>query len=90
MKARGTGATRVTTKGQVVIPKEIRSHLGWHPGTRLRVETQDQSVTLRAAGRATARAWLEDIAGCVAKGDPLGDLEAEHLQELKADARRRS
>jgi len=90
MKLRSTGTTCITTKGQIVIPKDIRSRMGWNPGTRLQIETRGESVTLRPVNGDTARAWLDDIAGCVVKGDPLGDLEKEHREEVKADARRRS
>jgi AbrB family looped-hinge helix DNA binding protein len=83
--------TRLTTKGQVVIPQPIRSRLAWKPGTRLRVvaDEKDRSVTLSLEGRAHPSAWLGDIAGCVRRGDPVADLEAEHRTEVERDARRR-
>ena len=90
MKNRNTAATRLTTKGQVVIPKTIRNSLGWKPGTALRVDVDGGAVTLRPVTRGTAQAWLEAVAGCVEQGDPIADLEAEHRAEIERDALRRS
>jgi AbrB family looped-hinge helix DNA binding protein len=39
--------TKVSAKGQVVIPKAVRDELAWPEGTRLRVETVGGAVTLR-------------------------------------------
>ena len=45
-------ATRVTSKGQVTIPKRVRDHLGIAPGHRIDFElTQDGKVTLRRVGQ---------------------------------------
>ena len=82
--------TRLTTKGQVVIPKMIRGRLGWPPGTRLRVETDGERVTLHPIRRSSVAAWLEDISGSLTRRDPLSDLEAEHRAEVARDARRRT
>jgi AbrB family looped-hinge helix DNA binding protein len=90
MGSKNTAATRLTTKGQVVIPKSIRGTLGWRAGTRLRVTSDGNVVTLRAAQRSAGAMWLSEMAGCVHNGDPVGDLEAEHLREVQADARRRT
>jgi AbrB family looped-hinge helix DNA binding protein len=40
--------TTVSTKGQVILPKEIRDTLGWKPGTRLAVEKTAKGVELKA------------------------------------------
>jgi AbrB family looped-hinge helix DNA binding protein len=89
MRSRSTAATRLTTKGQVVIPKSIRGALGWRSGTRLRVDADGDVVTLRPVHKSSAATWLSEVAGCVRTGDPVGDLEAEHRREVLADARRR-
>jgi AbrB family looped-hinge helix DNA binding protein len=39
--------TKVSAKGQVVIPKSIREELDWSAGTRLQVEKVGGAVTLR-------------------------------------------
>jgi AbrB family looped-hinge helix DNA binding protein len=87
--AKTYAATRLTTKGQVVIPKTIRSALGWRAGTRLRVEADGSMVKLVLARPGNAASWLKEVAGCVREGDPVADLEAEHRREVEADANRR-
>lgn len=39
--------SRVTSKGQVTIPKEIRDELGIQPGDELRFEATEEGVVLR-------------------------------------------
>lgn len=40
--------TKVSAKGQIVIPKSVRDELDWPAGTRLEVERIGGAVTLRA------------------------------------------
>jgi AbrB family looped-hinge helix DNA binding protein len=40
--------TRVSTKGQVILPKAIRQQRRWEPGTRLVVEDTPDGVLLKA------------------------------------------
>lgn len=39
--------TKLSDKGQVVVPKAARDRLGWGPGTDLEVIETDDAVTLR-------------------------------------------
>nr|WP_277998886.1 AbrB/MazE/SpoVT family DNA-binding domain-containing protein [Moorella sulfitireducens] len=39
--------TKLSSRGQVVIPKEIRELLGWETGDHLAVEVQGETVILR-------------------------------------------
>jgi AbrB family looped-hinge helix DNA binding protein len=78
-------ATRVTSKGQVVIPKPVREQLRWVSGTELAVEVvADGAVrlTLLEAGNP-----IDLLYGCLKDlpRDPLADLEAEHQAEIEAD-----
>ncbi|HUI44041.1 MAG TPA: AbrB/MazE/SpoVT family DNA-binding domain-containing protein [Terriglobia bacterium] len=41
--------TRLSSKGQVVLPKAIREAHGWQPGTRLAVQEVPGGVLLRPA-----------------------------------------
>ncbi len=43
--------TKVSEKGQVVVPKATRDRLGWKPGTDLEVIEAGDAVTLRRKGR---------------------------------------
>ena len=79
--------TRVTSKGQVVIPKSLRDQLRWVSGSRLAVEITDDRA-LRLALLETEDP-IDILYGCLKNlpGDPLADLEAEHQAETEADER---
>ncbi|MBN1424368.1 AbrB/MazE/SpoVT family DNA-binding domain-containing protein [Candidatus Fermentibacteria bacterium] len=46
---------RVTTKGQVTIPQDIRERLGIEPGTEVEFRLEGTTVTLVPAGRNSTR-----------------------------------
>ena len=48
--------THVSTKGQVVIPAELRQELGLENGTQLSVERQGDAILLRPITAAFVRA----------------------------------
>lgn len=53
--------SKITAKGQVTVPKEIRDHLHIKPGDRIRfIRQADGTVVLRPAGRP-----LADLAGAL-------------------------
>ena len=79
--------TTISSKGQVVLPKEIRRALRWEAGVRLAVENTPEGVLLKALP-AFAETRPEDVFGRLAcEGAPksLADMEAGVL----AEARRR-
>lgn len=81
-------ATRLTSKGQVVIPKPVREQLRWVSGSELAVEIMGDGavrLTLLKAGDS-----IDALYGCLKDlpKDPLTDLEAEHQAEIQADERR--
>ena len=41
--------TRLSSKGQVIIPKAVRDRHGWQPGVELDIEDRDDAVVLRLA-----------------------------------------
>ena len=80
-------ATRLTSKGQVVIPKPVREQLRWVSGTELAVEILgDGAVRLTLLETENP---IDALYGCLKDlpGDPLADLEAEHQAEIEADER---
>jgi len=80
-------ATRVTSKGQVVIPKPVREQLRWISGTQLTVEVMgDGAVRLMPLEAGNA---IDALYGCLKALplDPLAELEAEHQAEIEADER---
>jgi AbrB family looped-hinge helix DNA binding protein len=59
--------TRLSTKGQIVLPKNIRASRAWGPGTEFTVEEAGEGVLLRPAVRFPA-AGLDEVAGCLRTG----------------------
>ena len=55
--------TRLSAKGQVVIPKDVRDRMHWVPGTELEVVENLGSVTLRAVQYVNPfpRTTIEDL-----------------------------
>jgi AbrB family looped-hinge helix DNA binding protein len=56
-----TAQTKVSAKGQVVIPKSVREELGWPAGTRLEILRIGGAVTLRAVPKARRRLTMEEF-----------------------------
>ena len=56
--------TRLSTKGQIILPKNIRTSRAWGPGTEFTVEETGGGILLRPAGRFPS-AGLEEVAGCL-------------------------
>ena len=66
--------TRLSSKGQLIIPKEIRDRHGWREGTELEVEDRDEAVLLRRK-----KPWppsrIEDVRGCLKYDGPPVSIE---------------
>lgn len=83
---------RLSTKGQVMIPKSIRDRYGWQPGTELEVLDQGGDILIRKT-EATEfpETSLRDLAGCAGYEGPrrtLGEMEeatAEGARDLSRD-----
>ena len=56
--------TRLSTKGQIVLPKSIRTPRSWEPGTEFTVEETPDGILLRPAGYFPATD-LNEVAGCL-------------------------
>jgi AbrB family looped-hinge helix DNA binding protein len=56
--------TRLSTKGQIVLPKSIRTPRSWEPGMEFTVEETPDGILLRPAGYFPA-ADLNEVAGCL-------------------------
>jgi len=66
---------RLSTKGQILIPKEIRARHHWEPGTELVIEEQGDVLVLRAA-MPFPPTRLEDGLGCTGYRGPTKSAEA--------------
>ena len=62
--------TRLSTKGQIVLPQAIRTSRAWGPGTEFIVEESAEGVFLRPA-LIPPESTLDEVAGCLrSKGKP--------------------
>jgi AbrB family looped-hinge helix DNA binding protein len=55
---------RLSTKGQLILPRDIRVSRAWGPGTEFIIEETDDGVLLRPAAR-FRESSLEEVAGCL-------------------------
>ena len=76
--------TRLSTKGQIILPKAIRISKDWKPGTAFTIEEAGDGVLLRPAARFPA-ASLDEVAGFLrSTGKPktLAQLSAATGREV--------
>jgi AbrB family looped-hinge helix DNA binding protein len=79
--------TRLSSKGQVIIPKPVRERHGWRPGIELEVEDRGDAVVLRAS-RPFPRTTIGEVRGCLKYKGPR--ITIEQMDEaVRAEARRR-
>ena len=77
--------TRLSTKGQIVLPKDIRTSRSWGPGTEFTVEETAEGVLLRPARR-FPKTTLDQVVGCLRwKGKPatIAQMDASIAREVK-------
>ena len=56
--------TRLSTKGQIVLPKSVRTSRAWGPGTEFTVEETGEGILLRPKRR-FPRTELDQVVGCL-------------------------
>jgi len=56
--------TRVSSKGQIVLPKALREAQHWEPGTELTAEAVKDGILLRPVQRPRTTT-LDDVFGCL-------------------------
>lgn len=74
--------TKLSSKGQVVLPKSVREAHGWAPGTEFVIESTSDGVTLRAR-TPFPRTELRQVFGSVPYRGP-----AKSLEDMDAGIRR--
>jgi AbrB family looped-hinge helix DNA binding protein len=79
--------TRLSTNGQLIIPREIRDRHNWSPGVELEVEDQGDKVVVRLAS-AGPSVTLEDLIGCTGYRGPAHTLD--EMEEAIARGARES
>jgi AbrB family looped-hinge helix DNA binding protein len=79
--------TTVSSKGQLVIPIQIREALGIEPGTRIGIRQEGSEVILRPLTQTAARGLIKELCGITAGGPSMtGDLIADrHAEDAKSN-----
>ena len=72
----------LSSKGQVVIPKEIRDELHWDAGTELTLVSNAFGVTIKAMPKKTGRNLADLIGMLKHEGPPLATEELCRPVEL--------
>jgi AbrB family looped-hinge helix DNA binding protein len=81
-----TATTRLSSKGQVVIPARLRRALGWRPGERLTVEVAPGKVrTLVLRGRTA-----DEVEGMLSRGYDWFARSRRDLVAALHESRRRA
>lgn len=81
---------RLSTKGQLVLPKSLRSRHGWEAGTELVVEDRGTHLVLRAvpsrvaAGGALTWSDLRGAAGYRGPRRSLADMERAVAEQARS------
>ncbi len=82
-------STTLSSKGQVVIPKELRDARQWHAGMSLTVEEVPQGLLIRSVKKPLFPVTtIDDVIGCARYTGPKL-TEAEIARRLKAGAVRK-
>lgn len=78
--------TRLSTKGQIILPKAIRASRSWGPGTEFTVEETKEGILLRPA-RPFPETQLKDVAGSLKtnrkKPATLAEMDAAIVAEVR-------
>jgi AbrB family looped-hinge helix DNA binding protein len=81
--------TRISSKGQVVLPQPIRRRLGLHAGDELEAEVREQAIVLtpRRKRQPKARIIRDEITGLpvLTAGKDAPVLTSEDVEEMLSD-----
>jgi AbrB family looped-hinge helix DNA binding protein len=80
--------TTLSSKGQIVIPREIRVSHGWTPGCRFSIFDEGDMIVLKPSVSKNTTT-LEDVVGCAGYNGPkksLADMDAGILEEARRQA----
>ena len=77
-----TTYSTVSSKGQLVIPAEMRQALGIEPGTRVAIRREGDELILRPVSEVVLRRLIKELCGMTAGGPSMTDrLIAERREE---------
>ncbi len=74
--------TRLSDRGQVILPKSIRDAHHWTPGTEFEIEDQPEGVLLRPKKQLTA-SQFKDVIGCTGYLGPAKSLQEMEVRPKK-------
>lgn len=79
--------TRLSSKGQIILPKAVRDNHNWRPGMDFTIEDTADGVLLRPVkqGKVTR---LSDVAGCLKDLGPVPTIDEMNVA-IEAEARAR-
>nr|WP_295402421.1 AbrB/MazE/SpoVT family DNA-binding domain-containing protein [uncultured Thiocystis sp.] len=66
--------TRLSSKGQVILPKAIREHYHWSPGIELEIEAGPDGIFLRPK-KPVPTTTLSEVVGCAGYRGPTRSLD---------------
>jgi AbrB family looped-hinge helix DNA binding protein len=80
--------TKLSSKGQLVLPKRLRESRNWQPGTKFAIEEAAEGLLLRPL-RTFAPTRLEDFVGCLPyRGKPKTLRQMRDAVKAQAEERR--
>ena len=80
--------TTLSSKGQIVIPRQIRQRHGWRPGVTFTIVDEGDALVLKPATTRRTTS-LEEVIGCAGYTGPkksLADMDAGVMEEAKKQA----
>lgn len=79
--------TVVSSRGQIVLPKELRDKRHWKPGTKLTIEEHPEGVLLKRVEE-KKKLTISDLRGMLKYRGPARSIE-EMNAAIEREARRR-
>jgi len=80
--------TRMSEKGQVVIPKRVRSSYGWEPGVEFAIEETEDGIKLKPL-KPFQETSIADVLGCLNYRGPRKTLKEMEDAIAKGASERR-
>ena len=81
--------TTLSSKGQIVIPQQIRKNHGWRPGVSFTIFDNDDSLILTPVSN-KKNINLQDVIGCAGyhgEKKSLAEMDAGILEEARKQAK---